>query len=251
MMRESLRLPLVAVLLLLLGIAIYLPGLSGPLLFDDKPALTANELVQIHGGEFDEWRVAAFSSSAGPLRRPIAMLSFAANHAIAGDFSPFGLKAVNLGIHLAIAVLLSFFSSQYSTRFASGLDVPTRRLLALTAAAIWLLHPLNVSTVLYAVQRMAQLATLFVLAGLLVFMHYRQRWAEFGAATGEVLAAALWLLLLTLLRRPVQGKRRTVALAACGAGGLHLPGRVGGAAKPLARIARAGCCCCYPLRWCW
>jgi hypothetical protein len=198
MKRASLRLPVVAVLVLILGIVIYLPGLAGPLLFDDKPALTANELVQIHGGEFDEWRVAAFSSSAGPLRRPIAMLSFAANHAIAGDFSPFGLKAVNLGIHLAIAILLFFLYRLVLDTLPSGLDVPTQRLVALTAAAIWLLHPLNVSTVLYAVQRMAQLATLFVVAGLLLFMYYRRRWAQFGAPTGELLATALWLLLLTL-----------------------------------------------------
>ena len=52
---------------------------------------------------------------------------------------------------------------------------------------------------LYAVQRMAQLSALFEVAGLLVFMRYRQRWADAGARVGEVLAAGLWLLLLTAL----------------------------------------------------
>lgn len=198
MIQESLRLQFVAGLILVLGVLIYLPGLSGPLLFDDRPALTGNPLVQIQGAVFDEWRVAALSSGSGPLRRPVAMLSFAANHAVAGDFSSFGLKAVNLGIHFAIAVLLYFLSLSILNVLAPETGLPTRRLVALIAAAIWLLHPLNVSTVLYAVQRMAQLSTLFVLAGLLVFMHYRQRWAQNGAATGEVLAAALWVLLLTL-----------------------------------------------------
>jgi hypothetical protein len=198
MMRQTTRFKWLAGLVLLLGILLYLPGLSGPLLFDDKPALTVNPLVQIQGGVFDEWRAAALSSSSGPLRRPIAMLSFAANHAIAGDFSPFSLKAVNLGIHVAAATLLYFLCLSILDELALGRDKQVRRLVALTAAAIWLLHPLNVSTVLYAVQRMAQLATLFVLAGLLVFMNYRRRWARAGASTGEVLAAALWLLLLTL-----------------------------------------------------
>jgi hypothetical protein len=198
MMRQTTRFQWLAGLVLLLGILLYLPGLSGPLLFDDKPALTVNPLVQIPGNVFDEWRVAALSSSSGPLRRPIAMLSFAANHAITGDFSPFSLKVVNLGIHLAAAILLYFFCLTILDELALGQDKQARRLVALTAAAIWLLHPLNVSTVLYAVQRMTQLATLFVLAGLLVFMHYRRRWAQAGASTGEVLAAALWLLLLTL-----------------------------------------------------
>ncbi len=198
MMRQTTRFKWLAGLVLLLGILLYLPGLSGPLLFDDKPALTVNPLVQIQGGVFDEWRAAALSSSSGPLRRPIAMLSFAANHAIAGDFSPFSLKAVNLGIHVAAAILLYFLCLSILDELAMGRDKQARRLVALTAAAIWLLHPLNVSTVLYAVQRMAQLATLFVLVGLLLFMHYRRRWARAGASSGEVLAAALWLLLLTM-----------------------------------------------------
>lgn len=198
-MRESIRLQLFAGLILLTGILTYLPGLSGPLLFDDKPALTANDLVQISGTTFDEWRVAAFSSNSGPLRRPIPMISFAANYVLDVGFSPFGVKTVNLLIHLSAAILLYFLCRLILSALAIGPDTQTGCLISLTAAAIWLLHPLNVSTVLYAVQRMAQLATLFVLAGLLVFMHYRQRWARQGASSGEVLAAGLWLLLLTIL----------------------------------------------------
>jgi protein O-mannosyl-transferase len=198
-MRQSTRLAIFGGLVLVAGLLSYLPGLSGPLLFDDKPALSGNGLVHITGSSFDEWRTAGLSSGSGPLRRPIAMLTFAANYALAGNFSPLGLKAVNLGIHLAIAVILFFFCHAVLQALAIGPDANTRRLLALTAAAFWLLHPLNVSTVLYAVQRMAQLATLFVLAGLLVFMRYRRRWAELGAPPGEILAAGLWLLLLAVM----------------------------------------------------
>ena len=194
----TLRLQLVAGLLLLAAMLIYLPGLSGPLLFDDQPALSGNPLVQIEGDVLDEWRVAALSSGSGPLRRPVTMLTFAANHVVVGDFSPAGLKAVNLAIHIAVAALLYFLCMSILAALAGGGDLYTRRLVALTAAAIWLLHPLNVSTVLYAVQRMAQLSTLFVVAGLLVFMHYRQRWAQSGASAGDLMAAALWVLLLTL-----------------------------------------------------
>ena len=199
-MKESyLRLQLAAALLILLAvILIYLPGLSGPFLFDDKPALTGNELVQIEGGVLDEWRVAAMSSGSGPLRRPLTMLTFAANHAVAGGFWPVSLKAVNLAIHIAVAVLLHFLCMSILAAPAMGVDPSRRRLVALMAATIWLLHPLNVSTVLYTVQRMAQLSTLFVVACLLLFTHYRQRWAQSGATTGDLLAAALWILLLTL-----------------------------------------------------
>ncbi len=47
------------------------------------------------------------------------------------------------------------------------------RILALISAACWMLHPFLVSTTLYAVQRMAQLSTLFVFAGLIVYVHGR------------------------------------------------------------------------------
>jgi hypothetical protein len=192
------RFAIFAVLVLLVGLVVYLPGLAGPFFFDDKPALTHNGSVQIDGTVFDEWRTAAFSSNSGPLRRPISMLSFTAQHVLAGEFSPAGLKAGNLAIHLAIAALLYFFSYAVLDALAIGRDRPTRQLIAVTAAAIWLLHPLHVSTVLYTVQRMAQLATLFVVVGLLIYMRYRQRWAERGAPPGELLAAALWLFLLTV-----------------------------------------------------
>ncbi len=193
------RLSLYSSLLVLAALLIYWPGLFGPLLFDDKPALTANGLVQIDGVTFDEWRVASFSSNSGPLRRPLAMISFAANHAVAGNFSPEVVKATNLAIHLAIAALLYFFNLATLRALELCSEGNTRQLLAITAAAIWLLHPLNVSTVLYAVQRMAQLATLFVVSGLLVFMRYRVRWAVQGASPGELWAAGLWLFFLAVL----------------------------------------------------
>lgn len=198
-MQAATRLTLFAALLVLLGGLIYWQGLAGPLFFDDRPALTANDLVQIDGTVWDEWRTAALSSNSGALRRPLSMLSFAANHAAAGGFVPAQVKATNLLIHIGIAVLLYYLFQSVITCLPLVFDVRTGRLLALTAAGIWLLHPLNVSTVLYAVQRMAQLSALFEVAGLLVFMHYRQRWAHAGASVGEVLAAGLWLLLLTAL----------------------------------------------------
>ena len=48
-------------------------------------------------------------------------------------------------------------------------------MIACLAAAIWLLHPLHVSTVLYTVQRMAQLSALFSLVTLLLYSLGRDR----------------------------------------------------------------------------
>ncbi|MEP5566893.1 MAG: hypothetical protein ABJN62_03580 [Halioglobus sp.] len=182
------------------GLIAYSFSLTGALFFDDRQNLVNNGLLQIDGSRFDDWRVAALSSGAGITRRPVAMLTFAINHAVFGDISPAHLKAVNLLIHIAISLLVyAFATSVLASPALNELDIGDRRLWSVVAAAIWFLHPLQVSTVLYAVQRMAQLSTLFVVAGLLVFTRYRLRWALQGASSGEVASAVLWIAMLWLL----------------------------------------------------
>ena len=90
----------------ILCIALYGPALGGPLFFDDIPNLVDNALVQISGDSFDAWRAAALSTSAGALERPVSMLTFAANHVFAGEFSSFALKATNLVMHLVTGGLV-------------------------------------------------------------------------------------------------------------------------------------------------
>jgi len=190
-----------AALVVLVCLLAYGVALNGPLFFDDEPNLLANKQVQIDGATFDDWRAAALSADSGLLYRPIAMLTFALNHAAAGAFTPFSLKATNVAIHLTIGALLYMFALALLRAPAlrsHRLSLYQCKLVALIAAAIWLLHPIHVSTVLYAVQRMAQLSTLFTLAGLLVFTRYRLCWAHSGATPGELLAAAMWIFLLGL-----------------------------------------------------
>lgn len=186
-------------LLLLVTAALYFPGLSGPLLFDDGPALSNNPYLRIDGSEFEHWRAATFSSQSGPLQRPVAMFSFAVNRVFAGDLSVIQLKSVNLFIHLCCGALVFMLARMVLARATPGVAFAAQQTIALMVAALWLLSPLHVSAVLYAVQRMAQLAALFSLLGLCLFMYRRSQWAEKGASTGELIATALWLLLITLL----------------------------------------------------
>lgn len=175
-------------------------SLDGPLFFDDVPNLTDNTLLKIDGRDFDDWRVAAINSESGLFQRPVAMLTFAANYVIAGDFFPSSLKGTNLAVHLMIGVLIYFLcKTLLQAPVLSGSGLGNSHILAMAASAIWLLHPLHVSTVLYAIQRMAQLSTLFTLLGILVYARYRLRWAEAGAATGELIAAGVWLILVAFL----------------------------------------------------
>ncbi|MEP4147328.1 MAG: hypothetical protein ABJL54_08925 [Halioglobus sp.] len=192
------RIPLLLVLLVSVAL-LYLPGLSGPFIFDDGPAITGNPHLQFDPSVADEWRTAAFSSASGPLRRPIAMLTFAGNYAISAGITPLGIKLTNLFIHLACGGLVYCLAGAVFGYCLSTWSNEERSLAALFAAGLWLLSPLHVSTVLYSVQRMAQLTTFFVLMGLVVFSFARSRWAQKGATLDDVVANLLWLSLCLFL----------------------------------------------------
>jgi len=186
-------------LLVLLVAGIFYPGLAGPFLFDDGPALSHNPYLRLSGSDFEEWRIAAFSSQSGPLQRPLVMLTFAANSVLSDGITAFPLKLVNLLTHLLCGVLVCALAQAVFRVSLPDLAPGPRQQLALLATALWLLAPLHVSTVLYAVQRMAQFATLFTLLGLWLFMRRREHWAEHGAGAADIIATSLWLLLVLLL----------------------------------------------------
>ena len=158
-------------LALAVAVLAYWPGLGGPFVFDDFGSIAA--LGQTGGvTDWESFRAFVLGGHAGPTGRPVALLTFLldANNWPA-DSWPF--KRTNLIIHLVNALLLGALTQQ----ILRALRYPARDAtwIALVAAAIWLLHPFLVSTTLYAVQRMAQLATLFIFAGLLVYVRARQQ----------------------------------------------------------------------------
>ena len=164
-------------LIALIALLLYYPGFGGPFLLDDYPNVVNNTALHIGTGSFSSLREAAFSSNAGPLHRPVAMLSFALNYYFDG-LSPLYYKAVNIGIHLATALALFFLTEALLKRLAvyeiaSPNHLSTRQLAALITA-LWVLHPLHVSTVLYVVQRMTELAALFSVIGVLLYVRGRE-----------------------------------------------------------------------------
>jgi len=158
---------------LFLTAAVYWPGLSGPMLLDDFENL--KPLADMQAGALG-WQELLSGPAFGIGGRPLAMLSLLANWLTsAGDL--WSLKYTNLMIHLLCGTLLFWLAGRL---FGESLAVVAayRWWLALLVAALWLLAPMQVSTVLYIVQRMAQLATLFVLAGLLCYVIGRQHLAS-------------------------------------------------------------------------
>ncbi|MBI2382088.1 MAG: hypothetical protein HYV16_15140 [Gammaproteobacteria bacterium] len=165
-------------LLSLLIIFVYWPGLNGPFVFDDEPNIKENPALHIKDLSLDSLRNAAFSIKAGPLYRPISMSSLAANYYFS-QLEPYAYKLTNLGVHLLATLALMLFAnrllhlySYHPTNQESSYkpDIP---LICLLLGALWGLHPLNLSSVLYIVQRMASLAAMFSFLALASYCHGR------------------------------------------------------------------------------
>lgn len=139
-------------------------------------------------------------NGSGLLGRSVSMLSFVAN-AYASGLDPFAFKLTNLAIHLLCGLLIYALVGKLLQRKSLGVLTPKGG--ALLVAAIWLLHPMQVSTVLYIVQRMAQLSTLFTLLALLLYVSGRQNLEESGVAKGRIylFAAVPAAMLLAVLSK--------------------------------------------------
>ncbi len=156
-------------------VAVYVPGLYGGFLFDDFPNIVGNPALRAIVGGKPDWLsvLTAFRSRrAAPADN---VLSFGLN------IYAFGMNPVRvqgrepLHTHLCNGSHFSPLDAALPHGFAAGTHNHVRpEFLAVLVAGLWLLHPLNVSGVLYIVQRMNQLSvTLFTLLGLLCYVEGR------------------------------------------------------------------------------
>ncbi len=200
---QAVRLVLI-VAVLVLAFAAYYPGLSGGFIFDDFSNILNNTQLHIHTLTWSSLWSASFSSQAGILRRPISMLTFALNYYFFG-IKPFSFKLVNLIIHLANGIGLFVLGSQllnaYRHIHRPGMSERQVYWIALSASAAWLLHPLNFTAVLYVVQRMTSLSTLFTIAGLCFFLWGRWRLWNRHKGLGLMLTGVVGFGLLALLSK--------------------------------------------------
>jgi tetratricopeptide (TPR) repeat protein len=63
-------------LVLVLAATVYLPGTSGPYVFDDRTNIVRNSYLRIDSLSYQDLSHASFAVQSGPLLRPISMLSF-------------------------------------------------------------------------------------------------------------------------------------------------------------------------------
>lgn len=160
--------------LVVLVFACFLPGLSGGFIFDDYPNIVQQPALHVTTLGVDELKQASgiFGLGAG---RSLPLVSFALDHAMFG-LDPGAFKRTNVLLHAINALLMLALLSKLLA--AAGATSSRAALAPAAIAALWALHPLQVSTVLYVVQRMEIMSLSFVLAGLVCYVHGRCRQAD-------------------------------------------------------------------------
>jgi protein O-mannosyl-transferase len=164
-------------LLFIIAILVYLPGLPGGFIYDDHYNFLQNTAINNSELSFSAAWSATLSGTSGPLGRPIAMLSFYLNHQLSG-FSPISYKIFNIAIH-AINTLLVFFIVCRLLNLFVNLGYLSRgkynsEHLAFWITILWAIHPINLTAVLYVVQRMTSMSAMFTLLGIYFYCNLRE-----------------------------------------------------------------------------
>ncbi len=188
--QASIRLVVFMTLLVTLGV--YWPGVSGGFMFDDYANIVSIKELHLHHLDLQSLLLASQSGHAGPLGRPVSLVSFAVNHYFAGlDARAF--KLVNLLIHCLTGLVIFRLTATLlhaHNRLSTNKDSPfSAELTAAVTAGIWLVHPLQLSTVLYVVQRMTSLSALFIFLALWLYLGGRLRQLEGKSGTIHFLVA--------------------------------------------------------------
>lgn len=222
-------------LLLIITWLVYRPGLNGSFLFDDFANLTAlGNTGPVHG-----WHMLLrylTSGVADPAGRPLTMLSFLID-ARNWPADPRSFKITNLLLHLLNGALLAGTMLALGRRI--NLDQRRNAIAAWLGTALWLLHPLFVSTTLYIVQREAMLPLSFTLCGLLCWCTGRDRLdaGRVGSAWRWMIAGA-WVCTLFATLCKANGALLPLLIVAAECTVLRIPARAGMNADAINNLRR-------------
>ncbi|TXS96313.1 hypothetical protein FV139_02110 [Parahaliea maris] len=162
---------------------IYWPGHYGPPLLDDRSSVLVITNLKDNPQRVVDY---IFGDGSGMLGRPVSMATFVLERLLFGDSLGVS-KLFNIYLHLLNALLFTLLLSNLLRsqhyRGAGGL--------AVCLGLCWTLAPLHVSTVLYAVQRMAMLSTTFMLLALLSYTWWRGRLSSGDPSTLPLILGAL------------------------------------------------------------
>lgn len=155
-------------LLLLSTFFLYITNITEYFILDDASNLATLKLLDT---DIKSWQYILTSNDSGIFGRSLSMLTFIGDWLISiNHYTQF--KKTNLAIHLLCGCLGFILTGQILNQFRQFKD--RAYIIALTSLGLWLLAPMHISTVLYSIQRMAQLSTLFILLSLIAYICFRQ-----------------------------------------------------------------------------
>lgn len=167
---------IIAALLAVVAILAYWPALGAGWIWDDDSYVTANAVVQ---GADGWWR--AWIPGETPQWYPLVFLGFWAQYQLHG-LEPFGFHAVNVLLHVVSAGLLWRLLARLGVRGAG------------VAAALFLLHPVQVESVAWVTERKNVLSMAFALLAVLAWVRAREEaWSGLhgGAPSSAMPASAV------------------------------------------------------------
>ncbi len=166
-------------LLILAGLCAYSNSFTKAFLLDDDPWIVSN-------GKLASDPLGAIWGT-----RPVAMATVVANYKL-GGLRPFGYHLVNVAAHLAAGLALYGFVRRtlLLPRWAGRFDVAAVPI-SLTAALLWLLHPIQTQSVTYVIQRCESMMGLFFILGFYTFARSLTATRPAGWLAATALAFAL------------------------------------------------------------
>ena len=152
--------------------ALYWPSLQGPFMFDDWVNLG---VLGAHQDLPIAKQILVFITREGAsfIDRPLSRLSFYLNDT-AWPSDPASFRLTNISIHALNSVLVWWLCLRLLTLYQPAMALRTKLLLVSLIALIWAIHPIQVNTVAYVIQRMTLLSGTFVLGGLITYTYGRE-----------------------------------------------------------------------------
>lgn len=181
---------LLCLLLVAATAAVYWPGAYGGFLFDDFPNIVTNPRVQPEALTWEAIRTAARGYQPGIYGRPLATVSFAIDYLISGK-NAWAFKLSSIAIHLVNASLVFWLLRRLLSLPRAGGQAAWTATAAFAIALLWAIHPLQISSVLYIVQRMETLALTFVLLALIAYLRGRTAQRDGGSGWPWLVGSAL------------------------------------------------------------
>jgi len=189
----------ICVIAILCG-GIYSNSLDNPFVFDDMDNIQDNQFIRLTELNLSGLHDAAFKSL--HYFRPLSNITFAVNYYF-GRYDVTGYHIFNILIHLANGILVYFLALLTFELFFKTQNIAKEQpskflvgLMALSAACIFVAHPIQVQSVTYIVQRMNSMAAMFYFLSLLLFILGRKSTLQHKRLTLWAGSICSWILAL-------------------------------------------------------